>query len=80
MPKDNANTMSTVCMEQDLLVVNDLKFNEKHYKSNLTYRKKDEWISEVASHEILHCVHDFHVFNTLDLPSDHASIALSPLW
>ena len=35
-PNDNAQTMSTICMEQKLVVINNLKIGEKHFKSNLT--------------------------------------------
>ena len=44
---ENVNIMSTVCIEQSMIVVNNLMFNEIHFESNLTYRKRNEWISEV---------------------------------
>ena len=76
--------MTTVCMEQNLMVVNNLKHCEKYFKSNLTYRKRNNWISEIdvciASYKILNCIQSFNVNNDLNLPSDHApiAVALSP--
>lgn len=81
VPNENANTMSTLCVEHNLVVVNNLKYDENLFKSKLTYRKRNEWISEVdvcvASHKILDCIKDFFVCDDLDLPSDHAPIAVT---
>ena len=76
---ENANIMSTVCIEQSMVVLNNLKFNERYFESKLTYRKKSEWVSEVdvciASRKMLCNVESFSVNNDLSLPSDHAPIA-----
>lgn len=40
MPNENARIMSTLCITQNLIVVNDIKYNEKHFESNLTYRNR----------------------------------------
>ena len=46
-PSDNAYVLSSICSEADLLVVNNLRVAGKHYKSNLTFRRRHEWISEI---------------------------------
>lgn len=76
VPNENANIMATECIEQNLMVVNNLKDGEKYYRRKLTYRKRNEWITEVdvciASQQILRCIQSFSVNNDVDLPSDHA--------
>ena len=77
---ENASIMSTVCVEQNLIVINNLKFNDMYYASNLTYRKRNDWVSEldvcIVSCNILQCIKEFSVNNDLSLPSDHAPIAI----
>ena len=42
----NGKNILQVCKDEKLVVVNNLKYNENHYKSNLSFRKKQRWISE----------------------------------
>ena len=80
-PNDNANTMSSICMDNNLIVVNNLKMEGIHFQSKLTYRKGNEWVSEldtcIASVDILKNIEGFCVYDDLTLPSDHAPIAVS---
>lgn len=68
----NENDMATVCRERNLVVVPNLKCGKKYHKSNLTYMKGNEWISEVdvciASYKAVSCIESFNVNNYLGLP------------
>ena len=78
---DNAAIMSTICTDNDLLVVNNLRTFDKHFVSDKTYRKKGTWISEldtcIVSQNLVRCINDFSVVRQSGLPSDHAPIAVT---
>ena len=44
---NNAELLFTICSENNLIVVNNLKSSDKHFPSNNTYKKKNTWISEL---------------------------------
>ncbi len=79
-PNDNAFVVSTMCKDNDLLVINNLKYDSKHFVGGKTYKKKDVWVSEldvvVASRQLVCDIVGFHVHQTAHLPSDHAPITL----
>lgn len=72
--------MSTICKDNDLLVINNLKTESKHFVSGKTYKKKDVWLSEldvvVASRQLVYDIVDFQVHQTAHLPSDDAPVSL----
>ena len=76
----NASILSTICIDQGLLVLNNLKSGNKYYESRLSYRAGNHWISEldvcILSHKVLTCVKDFDVSGESSLPSDHALISV----
>lgn len=78
---DNAEFLSTICLENKLLVLNNLKTGDRHFMSSKTYRKRDIWISELdtclVSPNLVKCVDDFAVIKGRDLPSDHAPISVT---
>ncbi len=80
-PSDNAELLSTICIDNTLLVVNTLKYQDKHFHGGKSFRRRDTWISEVdtcvVSARILSLIEDFAVLQSNDLPSDHAPITLS---
>ncbi len=78
-PNDNALILATMCKDNDLLLINNLKTDTKHFVSEKTYRKRDVWVSEldvVASRQLVHDIDVFRVHQTTDLPSDHAPVSL----
>lgn len=79
-PNNNAYILATICKDNELLVINNLKTDTKHFVSEKTYRKKDVWVSEldvvVASRQLVHDIDAFQVHQTTDLPSDHAPVTL----
>lgn len=78
---DNAALLSTICVDNDLLVINNLMTSDKHFVSDKTYRKKGIWISEldtcITSRSLVKCISDFCVVRQSGLPSDHAPIAVT---
>lgn len=78
---DNAEFLSTICLENKLLVLNNLKTGDRHFMCGKTYRKRDIWISELdtclVSPNLVRCVDDFAVIKGRDLPSDHAPISVT---
>uniref|UniRef100_A0A0P4VRG8 Reverse transcriptase domain-containing protein n=1 Tax=Scylla olivacea TaxID=85551 RepID=A0A0P4VRG8_SCYOL len=81
VPNDNAQLLSAICVENSMLVMNNLKTEQKHFLGNKTFRRRDAWISEVdvcmASCTMIRYIDDFSVVQRVDLPSDHAPITLT---
>lgn len=77
---DNAELLSTICIDNTLLVVNNVKYQDKHFSGNKTFHRVDVWISMVdtciASAKIINHVQDFVVLQRDD-PSDHAPITVT---
>ena len=80
-PNENAYILSSICIECNLLVLNNLKVNNHHFISDKTFRKGREWISEldtfIVSENMLEYITDFHVVRDDSLPSDHAPISMT---
>ena len=78
---DNADFLTSICVDNNLLVLNNLKTPNKYFPSNLTYRRRDTWVSEldtcVTSPGLVQYVSDFDVIKRPDLPSDHAPICIT---
>lgn len=81
VPNDNAELLSAICVENSMVVVNNLKSQQKHFLGKKTFRRRDAWISEVdicvASRNMIKYIDDFSVVQRVDLPSDHAPITLT---
>ena len=79
-PNDNAYVLTTICKDHDLVVINNLKTSSKHFASNKTYKQGNRWVSEldicVCSQELIDRIDWFRVYQTENLPSDHAPIAI----
>ena len=76
---DNASALLGVCIEEELLVVNNLCCFENMYTSKLTYRQGCVWVSEIdsclMSASIIRYLCGFNVNQDLRLPSDHALVS-----
>ena len=75
----NGKCLLQLCEDTSLVVVNNLKFGGRHFKSNLSFRKKANWISEtdimLASESCLRLVESFNMVQRFEnklLYSDHA--------
>lgn len=76
----NADMVFTICSENNVVVINDLRTNDKSFLGNKTYKKRTKWTSEldtcIASVSLLKYISNFKVLHQRNLPSDHAAIAL----
>ena len=79
-PNSNGSKLLQVCKDCELLVINNLSTCDMEFKSALTFRKKDQWISEVdlfiVARDILKAISGFQVNQSLLIPSDHAPISM----
>ena len=80
-PNDNANSLSQICINNGLLIINNLKADEQTYKSKLTFKRRQTWISELdvclTHYNSTRYITSFQVIHDLSLPSDHALITIS---
>ena len=81
LPNENAFILSGVCQASKLVLINNLKTPAKHFMSSKTYRKGEQWVSEldvcIVSSGVVSRVSDFQVFQSDSYPSDHAPIAVT---
>ena len=79
-PNDNAYLLSTVCVDHSLLVLNNVKTPTKYFPSQKTFKRRNQWISEldttIVSYELLDNLSNLTVHQTDWLPSDHAPISI----
>lgn len=77
-PNDNA--LLGVCIEEKLIMGNNLCIGEKIYSSNRTYRQSRVWVSKldscIMSTDIVKPLCNFNVNQDLALPSDHAPVSI----
>ena len=76
----NGRSVVRTCIANNLVPVNNLKTFDHSWCSNLTYRKKQRWISEVdlclVSQTLIDAVSNFSVNQNLKFPSDHAPVTV----
>ena len=81
LPNDNSFLLSNLCVDNNLVVVNNIQTATCHFPSNKTFKKRKQWISEldtaVVSFNLLKCINRFTVHQTNWLPSDHAPISIA---
>ena len=79
-PNDNAYFLSTLCSDNGLVMLNNLKTATSHFPSQKTFKRRNQWISEldtaVVSYKLLNYINRFNVHQTDWLPSDHAPISI----
>ena len=77
----NGKTLLRICQNNDLLPVNNMCTPSGSWNSKLTFRKRNNWISEVDHCLIPRCmtgtIRSFVVDDDLRLPSDHAPVTVS---
>ena len=80
-PNDNATTILGICVEEQLLVVNNLKTSNAHFMSKKTFKRGGEWILEldtcIVSEKLVKYIKHFDVVYRECSPSDHAPIIVS---
>ena len=72
--------LSSLCTDNDLVVLNNVKTSFCHFPSKKTFKRSKQWVSEIdtviASFQMLNCFGSFSVHQTDWLPSDHAPISI----
>ena len=80
----NGRCLLDMCEDSELVIVNNLKVGDRHFKSKLSFRKKANWISEpdilLASRSCVQYVQSFNMLQRYEnrlLYSDHALVEVS---
>ena len=77
----NGTDLVTLCLENDLKVLNHLKFNETVFKGAPTFRRKTTWISQIdwiaVSRGALNAISNFDILDDVTLPTDHAALSVT---
>ena len=82
-PRSNANgqDLTTVCQTHNLVPLNHLIHRDLVCEGGFTYRQKERWISQLdwalCSIDLLDTVQRFNVTHTMNLPTNHAPIAIN---
>ena len=80
-PNDSAYILSSICVDNNLIVLNNVKTAIAHFPSQKTFKNRNQWVSEidtiVTSYEMLNYFEQFTVHQTDWLPSNHAPISIN---
>ena len=74
----NGKGILQLCEETRLVVINNLRYSDSHFKSKLSFRKKSNWISETDILLAVQYIKSFdmiHRYENQLLYSDHAVLA-----
>ena len=79
-PNDSAYLLSSICVDNNLIVLNNVKTNTCYFPSQKTFKRNRQWLSEidtmVTSFAMLNDLENFTVHQTDWLPSNHAPISI----
>ena len=76
----NGTELKNICLQNDLIPINHLNFENVKCDGNLTFRKKHTWISQLdwgfCKNHSYKCIKSFKILNTFSIPSDHAALSI----
>ena len=76
--------MSSLCIDNKLLLINNLRTHATQYCGKKTFRKGGRWVSELdvcaSSYQLIPDIKRFEVHQVSCLPSDHAPVAIEVGW
>ena len=79
-PNMNARNFFHVLRDCDLIPLNNLSTSRSSFSGALTFRKKQQWISEldwcICTHNVLSCISKMSFNKDISLPSNHAPICI----
>ena len=79
-PNSNGEKLLQLCRDTDCVILNNLHNGQVYYKGCKTFRRKENWVSEldlcVLSSSIVDSIMDTYFDQNLNLPSDHAPISV----
>ena len=77
---NHGRTLMNICNNNDMVIVNNLSYLDKHFKGNLTYRQGDRWVSEIdlclSKKSCLNLIQDLQIHREVR-GSDHAPISIT---
>ena len=77
----NGRDITQICMDNSLLVLNNLVFDDRWFRGALTFRRHRKWISEIdlclVSPELLSCTKNLCISQDTSDPSDHAPVSVA---
>ena len=77
----NGSKLLNICRDSGILLVNNIQYGNVHIRGALTYRERQQWVSELdiclISKDAIKAVSDLHVDQNLSMPSDHAPVTVS---
>ena len=78
---NNAKMIFSICVEENVAVVNNAVIENQVYTSQLTYRQGNVWTSELdyvlVSSNMLKSIKSYNVHQDMSLPSDHAPLFIN---
>ena len=76
----HGRTLLNMCHNNDMIIVNNLTHNGVHYNGNLSFKRRDTWLSEIdlclSSFGCLNMVKNLHVHQDVR-GSDHAPLSIT---
>ena len=76
----NGELLKGICIDFNLVLLNNLKYKLKHFSNLLTFRQKENWVSQldicIVSKGLIDNVSSLDVNQDLSLPSDHAILLI----
>ena len=80
MSNPNGNDLLQTCVDNDMLIVNNLRTNSKFFESALTFRWGKTWKTEldicIISNDLIDSVDSLSVNQSFQFPSDHAPVTV----
>ena len=77
----NGNSLCEICKNCDIVPVNNLIYEQKTFHGGLTYRQKDNWVTQLdwalVSKSAIKHVHSFKILNDIVLPTNHAPVEIT---
>ena len=81
---DNGRKLLAVCRDSKLLVVNNLVADSKSFQGALTFRKRNNWTSQLdlclTSEKLISCVSHLNINQDTNFPSNHAPVSIGFLF
>ena len=76
----HGKTLVNICQNNDLVIVNNLLYGSEHFNGNLSFKRRDTWLSEIdlclCKVSCLDKIRELHVHQNVR-GSDHAPISIA---
>ena len=76
----HGRAIENMCNNNEMVIVNNLKYNGQLYNGNLTFKRRNTWLSEIdlciSKRQCLSMIQDFRVHQEV-IGSDHAPLSIT---